>query len=159
MLIGISDRLSSWFRSKKPLSIHIGTWSAIQPPEFLLWKNITLNELRPIDSLTIFDEIMDVMKTFDLDTKDLHNDPAIALQLLCLARKSWWSLCQNKCVLTIPVCSSHHTHLLGKVKHKYSVVQSIVDFLSSLSNFIDNSPKVRSILNQIDSLPDIQTFP
>ena len=63
--------------------------------------------------------------------------------------------------LTFVGCSCHQVNLLQKeeLRSSISTIPEIVDFIEKLSNFIENSPKIRSLMKLVDNAIGLKRIP
>ena len=68
------------------------------------------------------------------------------------------TVCNN--LVDVEGCSSHQGNLLTKDMIKeFPFVKAVVNFVENLSNFVENKPKVRSILKESSAFLGISRLP
>lgn len=108
---------------------------------------LNIESLKLVDADAVFRTTMTVLSDFNLDVNNLMTDncPVMRGSENGFVKKM---SDHCPCVINIDGCGCHKMNLLQKDAAKENTVRQIIAFAERLSNFLDNKPKVQSILHQ-----------
>lgn len=136
--------------STRELKVEFDISSFLSTPN----SKISIDSLKLVDADAVFQTSMSVLKDFNLDESNLiylmtDNCPAMRGNQKGFV-KQMSEHCPN--LLTIDGCGCHKMNLLQKDAIRTNKVADIITFAERLSNFLENKPKIQSILHHYQQL-------
>lgn len=126
----------------------------------------SLADFHLLDSETVFHATVQTVQQFDLDVLNLRYLMTDNCSIMQGAKTGFVEKMKGICpnLVSIPGCASHQVNLLQKdtlnsSEPNHLIISEIVTFVQNLSNFVENSPKVRSLLKQMDNLIGLRQIP
>ncbi|MEL7308116.1 MAG: hypothetical protein AAGK05_09780, partial [Pseudomonadota bacterium] len=117
-------------------------------------QSVTLDKLTLVSAENIFKATMQTLEKFNLSPVNLVFLMTDNCNVMTGNQKGFKAQMKDYCPNLIETtgCMCHTANLLQKDELNDSTVQDIVNFAKCLSNFLENKPKVRSILKQCEKM-------
>ena len=122
----------------------------------------TLKELKLVSSEAVYECTIDVIDEFSLNHSDLVHVMTDNCTTMRGVREGFVAKIKRDCpnIIDIDGCSCHRGNLITKdVIKSYAFLKQIVVFVEGLSKFVENKPKVRSILQQCSDILQVNQIP
>lgn len=126
-------------------------------------SSVTLEDLTLVNSEAILKATLNSLEKFNLDLGNLIFLMTDNCNVMTGNRRGFKTLLKEYCpnLMDTTGCVCHTANLLQKDEANSNTIKSIVNFTQCLSNFLDNKPKVKSILQQCENLlnlPRVQDY-
>ena len=111
----------------------------------------SLDDVKLVSSQAVFDSTIGVLDMFSLSLQNVIHVMTDNCSTMRGSKDGFVSKMKTVCnnLVDVEGCSSHQGNLLTKDMIKeFPFVKAVVNFVENLSNFVENKPKVRSILKE-----------
>ena len=125
-------------------------------------ESTSLKDLKLVSSEAIYTCTIGVLEEFSLNQLNLVHVMTDNCSTMRGVRDGFVAKMRRVCpnIIDIDGCSCHKGNLITKeLTRKFQIARDVVAFVEALSNFIENRPKVRSILKQSSDILQVNRIP